>query len=424
MSLNGANLELKTSRSDDSPAGRDLDTQPAAAPRPRTVRIGLLGYGRVGQAVAATATRERDRLAGAGVRLTCHHALVRDVRKPRSGPPLGLYDDGGAIVNARVDVIVEALGDAEPARTLLTRALERGIPVVTANKTLVAHHGRALEALARRRQTIFAFDAAVVAGVPFLGSLARRPLVSATERIAGVINGTSHFILTAMDGGASYQAALAEAVERGYAEPDSRADTSGRDAAEKLTILLHLAGCRDVEVADLTCAPLDAVDAADLACAREGGGAIKPVALASLTASRPGAWVGPVFVRRDHPFAHLSGVDNALAITAENGHTVTFAGPGAGPDVTAVTIIDDIVEAVTAHAPAPEFVRPSPRGVAAPLLREPPASEWWLRVAGADGRRVSIEPTQSWASIRNIVESHRTQGRSAVALPVLAREPR
>lgn len=418
MSANAVNGVLRAEHHSPRAAG------PGAAARPRTIRIGLLGYGRVGQAVAATAARERDRLAGAGVRLTCHHALVRDVRKPRSGPPLGLYDDGSAIVNAQLDVIVEALGDAEPARTLVTRALERGLPVVSANKTLVAHHGRVLDALARRRQTIFAFDAAVVAGVPFLGSLARRPLVSATERIAGVINGTSHFILTAMDGGATYQAALEEAVTRGYAEPDSRADTSGRDAAEKLTILLHLAGCRDVEVPDLPCTPLDAVDAADLASAREAGGAIKPVALASLDAQRPGAWVGPVFVRRDHSFAHLSGVDNALAITAENGHTVTFAGPGAGPDVTAVTIIDDIVEAVTAHAPAPEFVRPGPRGVAAPLLREPPACEWFLRVADADGRLVSFAPPQPWSAIRATVESHRAAGRLAIALPVIGRAER
>jgi hypothetical protein len=103
---------------------------------------------------------------------------------------------------------------------------------------------------------------------------------------------------------------------------------------------------------------------------------------------------------------------------------VTFAGPGAGPDVTAVTIIDDIVEAVTAHAPAPEFVRPGPRGVAAPLLREPPASEWFLRVADAESRRVSITSSQPWSAIRATVESHRAAGRTAIALPVIGRGER
>ena len=212
------------------------------------------------------------------------------------------------------------------------------------------------------RQTSFAFDAAVVAGVPFLGSLARRPLVSATERIAGVINGTSHFILTAMAGGATFDGGARRGGRARLRRARQPRRHGGRDAAEKLDDsaaprrLPRRRGRRSAV------RRARRADAADLASAREVGGAIKPVALASLTASRPGAWVGPVFVAPRHPFAHLSASTTRWRSPRENGHTVTFAGPGAGPDVTAVTIIDDIVEAVTAHAPAPEFVRPSPRG--------------------------------------------------------------
>ena len=408
-----AGVDLNHRHVETLPLRGDADTGP------RVVRVGLLGYGRVGQAVAATALAERDRLAAAGVLLTCHHALVRDLRKARPGPPLGLYDDGTAIVNARVDVVVEVLGDLEPARTLVTRALDRGIPVVTANKTLVAHHGPQLRALARRRRTTFAFDAAVVAGVPFLGSLSRRPLVSLTERIAGIINGTSHFILTEMAHGASYQAALAEAVTRGYAEPDSSADTSGRDAAEKLTILLHLAGCTDVAVADLSCAGLAAIEPEDLLAADRLGGVLKPVALASLDRRAPGAWVGPVFVPRAHPFATLSGVDNALSITVRDGHTVRFAGPGAGPDVTAITIIDDIVEAVSAREPAAEFGRAESRAISPALLREPPSGEWFLRLSDGDARDVRITRPLSWTAICDVLRAAAAAGKSAFAAPVL-----
>ena len=118
-----------------------------------------------------------------------------------------------------------------------------------------------------------------------------------------------------------------------------------------------------MRVADLTCVGLDCLTPADLAAAHRLGGVLKPVALASLDAKAPGAWVGPVFVPNPHAFASLAGVDNALAITACNGHTVRSAGPGAGPDVTAITIIDDIVEAVTAYEPPEDFGRSAARAI-------------------------------------------------------------
>jgi homoserine dehydrogenase len=392
---------------------------PVAARAARTVRVGLLGYGRVGQAVAATALAERERLAAAGLLLTCHHALVRDPAKPRGGPALGLYSDGSAIVNARVDVVVEALGGVEPARTLVLHALARGVPVVTANKTLVAHHGPALRAVARQHGVTLACEAAVLAGVPFLGSLARRPLVSMAERIAGIINGTSHFLLTEIGRGATLDAALMEAGRRGYAEPDSSADTSGRDAAEKLTILLHHAGCEDVRVADLTRQAIDGLTPDDLAAARRLGGVIKPVAVAVLNPEAPGAYVGPAFVADGHPFASLSGVDNALSLTLRPGHSVVFAGPGAGPSVTAATIVDDIVEAVSVAAASRELGRVPGRRIPPDALRAPAHGAWFLRIGDGPDRRVQITRPAPWSSIQAAVESARALGRPACAFPVI-----
>ena len=425
----------------------------------RVIRAGLLGYGRVGQAVAAVAERSRASLTAAGIDLRCVAALVRDLDRPRPAPPIALTRDGWSLLAgaggpldpgaggpmAPIDVVIEALGGVEPARGLVAAALDAGIPVVSANKTLVAHHGLALAALARERGVAFAYDAAVVAGVPCLGAIARRPLVAAATRIAGIINGTSHYIVTELARGATFAAALARAVELGYAEPDSAADLSGRDAAEKLTILLHLAGCRDLVVGDLSPLGLDVLDRDDLDGARALGGTIKPIALASLEPDAAGAWVGPAFVPAAHAFARVSGVTNALQLTSAEGAAVTFSGPGAGPGVTAATLIDDVVEAVDGgvrrSAVAPQ------RAIRASALRQPPPGAWFLRLRGLDalraadlaeflaGRRLAAVQLQSiggvwfartvearWDDVREAIAALRSLGGDVVALPALGED--
>lgn len=401
---------------------------------PRVVRVSLLGYGRIGQAVAAVAYHERVRLADAGVELHVVRALVRDLAKPRGGPVVRLVTSAAEVLHQGADVLVEVLGGVEPARTIVAAALEAGVPVISANKSLLATHGEELRALAARHRTTLAFDAAVLAGVPFLGSLARRPLVSAARRLEGVVNGTSQFIVGALDRGVPYERALAEAVARGYAEPDSRADTSGRDAAEKLTILLHIAGHAGVRPDDVPKLGLDALETSDLAGARHLGGVIRPIALAT-TGQDTGAWVGPAFISGNHPFAALVGVENALRLTGANGHTVTFAGPGAGPDATALTIIDDLVETVTAGAvrrPATAFgggVAPS----AATAFREPPPGRWFLSTSSAPaswelpllqsgavtGRHVALTSPLPWRAVASRQAALRAQGIHVLVLPVL-----
>jgi homoserine dehydrogenase len=402
-----------------------------------------LGYGRVGQAVAAVAERSRERLEAAGVELRFTGALVRDLHKSRSGPPVRLSRDAASVLTG-VDVAVEVLGGVEPAWTLVESALRARIPVVTANKTLVARYGQELARTAARHGTTFVFDAAVLAGVPFLGSLARRPLISQARHLAGIVNGTSQFIVSALNRGMAFEPALAEAITRGYAEPDSEADTSGRDAAEKLTILLHLAGYPRVAVADLPCTRLEVLDPRHLSSARQLGGAIKPVALASIDPRAPGAWVGPAFVDERHLFASLGGVTNALEIAIDDDHAVTFAGPGAGPDVTAVTILDDIVEAVT--APRPEAGRVPTAGFAEvpphlspAVFRQPPAGCWFVaakdgggtgaavdravpsaRAVRADDWAAVVTTPADWPAIDRAVAGFRQEGRQAIALPVIA----
>lgn len=302
------------------------------------IRIGLLGLGTIGRAVA-------DAAPAHGVH--CIAALVRNIDRHR-GSRLRLEQDGARILNSGIDVLVEALGGTEPARTLVAAALDRGIPVVTANKSLIAAHGPELRARAQLSGAPLLYEAAVVAGVPFVGALSNRPGLRSLTKITGILNGTSHAITSAIECGVSFDDALADAQARGYAEPDSSADISGRDAAEKLAILLQLCGAPNTTAADITCVGIDTLRPEDFAAARAQGGVIKPIATASLG---PGGWVGrvgPVVIPRSHLFAGLSGVTNALELHPTIGAPITFVGPGAGPEITAQTILDDVIQAAQA----------------------------------------------------------------------------
>lgn len=406
----------------------------------KVIRVGLLGCGVVGQAVARVATQSSGRLAEAGVLIKCVGALVRDVHRPRVAPDLPLYDDADAFPLEACDVLVEVLGGVEPARTLVTRALRAGVPVVTANKTLIATHGRELLAVAEAQGRSLLFEAAVMAGVPCVNTLARRPLASGAGEFAGIVNGTSHYILTRMGQGEAFDEVLADAIARGYAEPASEADTGGRDAAEKLTILLHLAGYADVTVAALPRRGIDDLQPWQLGLAARLHGRIKPIALARVDGPAPGAWVGPAFVPGTHPFAALDGVANVLAVGTGAG-TVTFSGPGAGPDVTAATIIDDIIET---HVGRPGVsVRPPVGPTVAPALSQIPAGAWFLAIdrvttssgdlaeflaarhvpavflVGDGARRAAITAPAPFAALRDAVDALSASGVQVTWLPVL-----
>jgi len=344
----------------------------------QVIRVGFLGYGRVGQAVAELA-RSSDRLLARGVDVRAAAALVLDPSKPRLGGPVHLCTSPDSFFHRRLDVVIEVMGGVHPAYEYVKRALEARIPVITANKSLMAAKGEELRAAALEHGVPLAFDAAVLAGVPFIGALSRRPFIGAPRRITGILNGTSHFLSCALADGRAFDDALADAIDRGYAEPDSSADISGRDAAEKLTILVHLAGCRDLRATGLTRLGIDALSPLDFEAARAIGGVIKPIATASFDSTNPGAWVGPALVDAAHVAASSRGVHNFLELTGDGG-PVTFAGPGAGPAVTAATILDDLVE-VAFGGPHDESA--ALRAATTQLdLSQPAAGGWYIRVRG------------------------------------------
>ena len=349
----------------------------------RTIRIGLLGLGRVGQAVARLAA-DRGATAHAGLRFQVERALVRDLTKPRQCPdPARLTADANAFLRGSYDVVVEALDTVEPARTLVARLLGRGTSVVTANKALVAAHGAHLESIAAAHGAAFRYEATALAAVPFLGTLAARPLVASVDRVLAIVNGTSNFLLTSLaEPGVSFDGALARAQELGYAEPDPSRDLDGLDAADKLLLLTSLFGWGRLSKEVLEVSGIRTVTAGDLAAARSIGGTIKPVISAERDATGVRAFVGPAFLPSTESLASLGGALNGIRLDGRHVSNLFFSGPGAGPDVTAATLLDDAVQAASFERKIPSFVKASEGRHARlrPVFPSSPATPWFLRV--------------------------------------------
>jgi homoserine dehydrogenase len=348
-----------------------IESPPVAAGRV-AIRVVLLGLGQVGSAVARLAARAADPSRPA---VEVIGALVRHPGRRTGGVPL--TDDPDLLLAAAPDVVVEVLGGTEPARRIVLAALERGIPVVTANKTLVATHGDELRAAAERGGTELRYEAAVIAGVPFLGTLARRPFAGACRRIEAVLNGTSNYVISKLERGApDVASALIDAQRLGYAEPDPAKDVNGTDAAEKLTVLLRHLGGLNVAVDDIPTVGICGVTRSDLLQAQACGGTLKPVAWAEWERDQITAYVGPAFVPSTNPLAHLHSAGNGIRIHSTHAPAVFFAGAGAGPDATAATILDDVVECTSpTNAPLQACVT-GRGGQVAPI----DSVEWFVRL--------------------------------------------
>ena len=368
------------------------------------VRIGLLGFGHVGRAVARAvgATRETFGARGLVAAITC--ALVRDAGRPRpaDAPAPALVDDADAFFARDLDVVVEVLGGVEPARTLVARALERGTPVVTANKSLLAAHGASLRALAAGRGARLSYEASALAGVPFIETLARRPLFASVSRLSAILNGTSHFIVTAMERDrARFADALARAQALGLAEPDPSNDVRGIDAAEKLALVGAHVGAPGLRPGAIETIGIDVLAPDDLAAARRLGGAIKPVAYAAPAPGAVQAFVGPAFVEEAHPLASLDGGLSGIRLEGPHTGDLFFSGPGAGPDVTAATLLDDVFGAVTgrpADPPPGRAAGDAESGGASGRTCLAPVTPWFARIESPD--------TPDYPSVAELLAAH------------------
>lgn len=343
----------------------------------RTIRIGLLGVGQVGQAVARLAA-DRAATAHAGLRFRIEQVLVRDVAKLRRCPtPARITSNPSAFLRGNYDVVVEALDTIEPARTLVARLLGRGTSVVTANKALVAEHGTDLQAIAAARGSSFRFEATALSAVPFLGTLAERPFVSSVDRVLAIVNGTSNYLLTSLaEPGATFAQAVSRAQELGFAEPDPSRDLDGLDSSDKLLLLASLFGWGRLSRQALEVRGIRDITADDLAAARSAGGTIKAVVSAERDATGVRAFVGPVFLPATETLASLAGALNGIRLDGRHVSNLFFSGPGAGPDVTAATLLDDAVQAASVE----KRIHPRPAPSSRPVFPSSPATSWFVRV--------------------------------------------
>jgi len=308
------------------------------------VRVGLIGFGTVGRAVARLLASGRDARA----------RLVR-VCTRRDGPArpdwlpatVDWSDRFESLLQPDIDVVVELVGGIEPAREWSHRAFLAGKSVVTANKQLVAEFGPELVSLAARQRRSFRFEGAVAGGVPVIRAVQDGLAGDRLVRITGILNGTCNYILTRMESDRlSFHDALEEAQALGYAESDPTADIEGLDARAKLAILCGVGFGIHVRPSDIPCASVAGVTADDLAHARANGCTIRQVSSAERVEGTPHmvkASVGPAVVPLDGPFARAHGCQNVIVVDGEVGGETVFAGQGAGGNPTAVAVVSDLI---------------------------------------------------------------------------------
>ncbi len=275
---------------------------------------------------------------------------MRDLGKERDYPPDLLNDKGGVLTrdfaeildDPSIAIVAEVMGGVEPAGGYVLELLKRGKNVVSANKQLVARRGAELFATASEAGVQLRFEASVCAAIPVIKVLRESLVVTNVHRVLGIVNGTTNFVLTEMEGGKSYEEALRDAQERGYAEADPTDDVTGADAAAKMAILATVAFNSHVELADVEYSGITEIDALDMAAARQLDMVIRLVGAARLVEGHVDVNVQPAFVDKQHPLAKVDGAFNAVMLQGDAIREITLEGPGAGGVETASAVIADI----------------------------------------------------------------------------------
>jgi homoserine dehydrogenase len=300
-----------------------------------TFKVGLLGHGTVGKAFAELLADRADAIQPVtGLRPEISGILTRS---------RGSFDE----VLESSDLIVELMGGIEPARDYVLRAMRAGRHVVSANKQLLSQHGEELWACAREHGVQLRFEGAVAGVVPVIRVLQESLAASRVQRIHGIVNGTTNYILTEMASrGLSYDEALEQAQELGYAEADPTDDVTGRDAAAKMAILARLAFSTPVHLDQVVYEGIEHLTGEDMEYAKELGLGLKLVGTAERVNGGISVRVHPVFLYGGHPLASVHGPFNAVTVESDEITEVTLSGPGAGGPQTATAVLGDVVSAM------------------------------------------------------------------------------
>jgi len=357
---------------------------------PPPFRVGLLGHGTVGAAFEELLASQADAIGKkVGLRPQISGVLTRS---------RGSFED----VLDRSDLVVELIGGTDPALDYALQSLRAGRHLVTANKQLLSQHGEALFDAAGQSGAQLRFEAAVAGVVPVIRVIGETLAGAHIERVHGIVNGTTNFILTAMARtGASYEDALGEAQELGYAEADPTEDVTGKDAAAKMAILARLAFGAPVHLEEVPYEGIESITAEDIAYAKELGLSLKLIG--SAERRDDGLWVQvyPAFLYAGHPLAAVNGSFNAVTIESPAITEITLSGPGAGGMQTASAVLGDVVSAMI-----PPSFNPPP-AVPQPLVTDV-ESAFYLHVEVADRPGVLAQVAEilglQGVSIKSVVQ--------------------
>lgn len=318
----------------------------------KALTIGLLGAGTVGTGVLRLLQAHADQIerrVGAPVRVG--PVMVRDISRDRGMHAEWTTDPNDIIANPNVDIVVEVMGGVEPAREWLLAALNAGQSVVTANKELLAKHGRELYAAAAANQVRLEYEAAVAGAIPIIRPMRDSLSGDRINRVMGILNGTTNFILTKMtEEGADFETVLAQAQALGYAEADPTADVDGFDAAAKTAILASIAFDAVITLEDVEVAGIRSITADQIRLASSMGYAIKLLGFAIRETKDNGeetisVGVSPAWVGQTNPLYGVRGANNAVLIDAAGAGQLMFYGPGAGSLPTGSAVMGDVVTA-------------------------------------------------------------------------------
>jgi homoserine dehydrogenase len=354
------------------------------------VRIGLLGRGTVGGAFAGLLAERADAVE------------ATTGRRPELAGVLTRSEGEIGEILERSDLVVELIGGTDPARAYVLDALRAGLPVVTANKQLLAQHGEELFGVAREAGVQLRFEAAVAGVIPIVRTIQESFGVTEIDKVFGIVNGTTNFILSEMAAsGAAYEDVLARAQKLGYAEADPSDDVNGADAAAKMAILARLAFHTPVTLDQVAYEGIEAIQPDDLAYAKELDLSLKLLGVAERREAGISVRVFPCFLYSGHPLAPIGGPFNAVMVEAPAITEVTMSGPGAGGVETASAVLGDVVSILAGDSPVHEAREQLP------LVADVPSSFYLhLEVADRPGVLAKIAQVlgENGISVKSVVQ--------------------
>jgi len=405
----------------------------------KPIQVGLLGIGTVGSGVFEVLRRnqtEIQRRAGRGIEIAAVADLDQERARRLVGDAVPVFGDARAVLaNPQIDIVIELIGGVGVARALVLEAIAAGKHVVTANKALLAVHGTEIFQAAQQRGVMVAFEAAVAGGIPIIKALREGLTANRIQWVAGIINGTTNFILSEMrDKGLDFGTALAQAQQLGYAEADPRNDIEGIDAAHKATILSAIAFGIPVQFERAYVEGITRLAASDFKYAEQLGYRIKLLGIAKRQASGIELRVHPCLVPAKRLLANVEGAMNAVMVQGDAVGTTLYYGKGAGSEPTASAVIADLVDVTRLHTADPQnrvphlAFQPDALSELPILPMSAVRTSYYLRLCVADQAGVLAQVTGILAaaeiSIDAVLQREAEQGAAQTELIILTHQTR